>query len=181
MALQRNKKSIKGVHDMSHNRHRVVFSAARGQRIAVSKTASSFAGPSCPPLPALAFAALQLRHRWLRHQRQREFSPGQEAGDDLIHTNIQHHGRPARERAERGQHHAARGALQSRKQSVGEARARVRRPASQTASTCRTPTGTSAPNDCNNANPSGHAPWPESTLMCPASLSRTNSLPQARA
>lgn len=50
-----------------------------------------------------------------------------------------------------------------------------------TISTCRTPTGTSAPNDCNKANPSGHAPWPESTLMCPASLSRTNSLPHALA
>jgi len=45
---------------MNKNRHRIVFNAARGQRMAVSETASSFGGPSSPPLPALAFAALLL-------------------------------------------------------------------------------------------------------------------------
>ncbi len=114
-------------------------------------------------------------------EMRREFGPGQGSRGRPHPHQHPHRGRPARERAEREHHHAARGAPQRRKQSVGEARARVRRPASQAASTCRTPTGTSAPNDCNNANPSGHAPWPESTLMCPASLSRTNSLPQALA
>ena len=49
------------------------------------------------------------------------------------------------------------------------------------ASSCRVPTGTSAPSDCSSASPSGQWPWPESTLMWPASFRRTNSLPQARA
>ncbi len=45
---------------MNHNRHRVVFNATRGQRMAVNETASSFGGSSSPPMPALAFAALLL-------------------------------------------------------------------------------------------------------------------------
>ena len=45
---------------MNHNRHRVVFNATRGQRMAVNETASSLGSPSSPPTPALAFAALLL-------------------------------------------------------------------------------------------------------------------------
>ena len=35
--------------------------------------------------------------------------------------------------------------------------------------------------DCSSARPRGQSPKPDSTLMCPAFCSRTNSLPQARA
>ncbi len=40
---------------------------------------------------------------------------------------------------------------------------------------------TSPASDCSRATPSGHSPWPDSMLICPAFCMRTNSLPQARA
>jgi filamentous hemagglutinin len=45
---------------MNRNRHRIVFNAARGQRMAVSEIASAVGGPSSPPMTVLALAALLL-------------------------------------------------------------------------------------------------------------------------
>lgn len=45
---------------MNRHCHRIVFNAARGQRMAVSETASSFGGPLPSPMSALAWSALLL-------------------------------------------------------------------------------------------------------------------------
>lgn len=45
---------------MNKNRHRIVFNAARGQRMAVSETASTFGRSSSPPMSVLALAAVLL-------------------------------------------------------------------------------------------------------------------------
>jgi len=49
-----------GERRLNKHRHRIVFNAARGQRMAVSEIASAVGGPSSPPMTVLALAALLL-------------------------------------------------------------------------------------------------------------------------